>query len=194
MPNPFFQSASPSAVRNLENQTDLLDYSASASRYASYAEDFITNEDITSIYYMNTFRGEVATIVLGFRYEITETETFGNDASLNEDGVGGYECAGSFADDVCVISQSSSSKHEFFAPNFTYKLQLDDNLVLRAARWSALSRPKFTASAFRTMVEIEEDDGSIDGAKAEVGNPELKPMEATNYDIGLEYYLSLIHI
>ena len=30
------------------------------------------------------------------------------------------------------------------------------------------SRPKFTASAFRTMVEIEEDDGSIDGAKAEV--------------------------
>ena len=35
-----------------------------------------------------------------------------------------------------------------------------------------------------------EDDGSIDGAKAEVGNPELKPMEATNYDIGLEYYLS----
>ena len=190
LPNPFFQSASPSAVRNLENQTDLLDYSASASRYASYAEDFITNEDITSIYYMNTFRGEVATIILGFRYEITETETFGNDASLNEDGVGGYECAGSFADDVCVISQSSSSKHEFFAPNFTYKLQLDDNLVLRAARWSALSRPKFTASAFRTMVEIEEDDGSIDGAKAEVGNPELKPMEATNYDIGLEYYLS----
>ena len=94
---------------------------------------------------MNTFRGEVATIILGFRYEITETETFGNDASLNEDGVGGYECAGSFADDVCVISQSSSSKHEFFAPNFTYKLQLDDNLVLRAARWSALSRPKFTA-------------------------------------------------
>ena len=190
LPNPFFQSASPSAVRNLENQTDLLDYSASASRYASYAEDFITNEDITSIYYMNTFRGEVATIILGFRYEITETETFGNDASLNEDGVGGYECAGSFADDVCVISQSSSSKHEFFAPNFTYKLQLDDNLVLRAARWSALSRPKFTASAFRTMVEIEEGDGSIDGAKAEVGNPELKPMEATNYDIGLEYYLS----
>ena len=190
LPNPFFQSASPSAVRNLENQIDLLDYSASASRYASYAEDFITNEDITSIYYMNTFRGEVATIILGFRYEITETETFGNDASLNEDGVGGYECAGSFADDVCVISQSSSSKHEFFAPNFTYKLQLDDNLVLRAARWSALSRPKFTASAFRTMVEIEEDDGSIDGAKAEVGNPELKPMEATNYDIGLEYYLS----
>ena len=171
LPNPFFQSASPSAVRNLENQTDLLDYSASASRYASYAEDFITNEDITSIYYMNTLRGEVATIILGFRYEITETETFGNDASLNEDGVGGYECAGSFADDVCVISQSSSSKHEFFAPNFTYKLQLDDNLVLRAARWSALSRPKFTASAFRTMVEIEEDDGSIDGAKAEVGNP-----------------------
>lgn len=190
LPNPFFQSASPSAVRNLENQTDLLDYSASSSRYASYAEDFITNEDVTSIYYMNTFRGEVATIILGFRYEITETETFGNDASLNEDGVGGYECAGSFADDVCVISQSSSSKHEFFAPNFTYKLQLDDNLVLRAARWSALSRPKFTASAFRTMVEIEEDDGSIDGAKAEVGNPELKPMEATNYDIGLEYYLS----
>ena len=82
LPNPFFQSASPSAVRNLENQTDLLDYSASASRYASYAEDFITNEDITSIYYMNTFRGEVATIILGFRYEITETETFGNDASL----------------------------------------------------------------------------------------------------------------
>ena len=190
LPNPFFQSASPSAVRNLENQTDLLDYSASTTRYASYAEDFITNEDITSIYYMNTFRGEVATIILGFRYEITETETFGNDASLNEDGVGGYECAGSFADDVCVISQSSSSKHEFFAPNFTYKLQLDDNLVLRAARWSALSRPKFTASAFRTMVEIEEDNGSIDGAKAEVGNPELKPMEATNYDIGLEYYLS----
>ena len=57
-------------------------------------------------------------------------------------------------------------------------------------RWSALSRPKFTASAFRTMVEIEEDDGSIDGAKAEVKNPELKPMEVTNYDIGLEYYLS----
>ena len=43
---------------------------------------------------------------------------------------------GSFADDVCVISQSPSSKR-VFAPNFTYKLQLDDNLVLRAARWSA---------------------------------------------------------
>jgi len=190
LPNPFFTSAGPSAVRNLENLLDTMEISEDSSRYASFAEDFITNEDVTSIYYMNTFRGEVATIILGFRYEITDTETLGNDASLNEDGVGGYVCAGSFADDVCVVPQIASGRHEFFAPNFTYKLQLDDNLIFRAARWSALSRPKFTASAFRTMVEIEEDDGEIDEAKAEVGNPNLKPMEATNYDFGLEYYFS----
>ena len=151
LPNPFFTSGGPSAVRNLENLLDTMEISEDSSRYASFAEDFITNEDVTSIYYMNTFRGEVATIILGFRYEITDTETLGNDASLNEDGVGGYACAGSFADDVCVVPQIASGRHEFFAPNFTYKLQLDDNLIFRAARWSALSRPKFTASAFRTV-------------------------------------------
>ena len=78
---------------------------------------------------------------------------------------------------------SASSDHSFWAPSINVKYLLNEDLVLRAAAWRSTSRPGFGATA--PSLELEIDGEDISGS---IGNPDLKPLEATNLDLALEFY------
>jgi TonB-dependent receptor len=66
----------------------------------------------------------------------------------------------------------------------TYRPQ-DSQLVYRASVRRSFSRPAFGLIAAPESISYDATTGASSTTK---GNPDLKPTEATNYDIGAEYY------
>ncbi|MFN3228594.1 MAG: TonB-dependent receptor, partial [Asticcacaulis sp.] len=77
-----------------------------------------------------------------------------------------------------------SETYSAFLPSLTAKWSLDRNLILRGAYSRTLTRPDYDALApSETVRGIDASGGT--GSK---GNPNLKPYESDNFDIGVEYY------
>jgi len=128
------------------------------------SRDFTTDERIMAAYIQDTVDFENGTIIFGVRYETTEFES----QAYNQDG-------------ELVFAENDYS---FLAPNLTVKYFLTDNLQVRGALWRGLSRPGFKETAPKTSVDVD-TSGDTSGS---VGNPDLRPYEADNFDISLEYY------
>tara|TARA_R110001606_G_scaffold117794_1_gene247734 strand:- start:3471 stop:6392 length:2922 start_codon:yes stop_codon:yes gene_type:complete len=87
-----------------------------------------------------------------------------------------------------VAPRTSSSNNTQVLPRIQVNYRPSEKLVLRGAAFTSLARPEFAFLNAATEIEIV-DDNSID---AFVGNPNLKPAYAWNFDLGAEYYLSSI--
>ena len=134
--------------------------------FENYEEDFTTNEDILALYLMGTIQFDKATVIAGIRVENTDYDTLGyNDGDV---------------DDVLTASKS----YTFVSPSINVKYFLNDYFIFRGAIWRALSRPGFDQANLIADIS-ERDDGNYRG---EMGNPDLDPYEATNFDLSLEYY------
>jgi TonB-dependent receptor len=129
------------------------------------SRDFTTTEDIFAAYVQNTYSWEKGLVIAGVRYENTST-----DSQAFEYG--------------STTKTHASSDHSFFAPSVNVKYFLNDQLQLRAAIWKGLSRPGFLETAPKIDVSLD-TDGSVSGS---AGNPNLKPYEAINYDLSIEFY------
>ena len=115
---------------------------------------------------MGTIQFDKATVIAGIRVENTDYDTLGyNDGDV---------------DDVLTASKS----YTFVSPSINVKYFLNDYFILRGAIWRALSRPGFDQANLIADIS-ERDDGNYRG---EMGNPDLDPYEATNFDLSLEYY------
>ncbi|NCW00145.1 MAG: TonB-dependent receptor, partial [Proteobacteria bacterium] len=102
----------------------------------------------------------------GIRVEDTDYDTLGyNDGDVN---------------DVLTASKS----YTFVSPSLNVKYFLNDQTIVRGAIWRALSRPGFGQANLIADI-TERDDGNYRG---EMGNPDLDPYEATNFDLSIEYY------
>ncbi len=135
--------------------------------YDNFSEDFTTNEDITALYLMGTMEFDKAIVIAGIRIEDTDYDTLGyNDGDIN---------------DVLTASKS----YTFVSPSLNVKYFLNDQTIVRGAIWRALSRPGFGQA--NLIADIKESDGD-ETYKGEMGNPDLDPYEATNFDISIEHY------
>ena len=103
---------------------------------------------------------ENAVVILGLRVEDTSYSTLGyNDGDIND-------------------PITASKDYTFVSPSINVKYFLDDQTIIRGAIWRALSRPGFGQAS--TVAEIQnENDGTFSG---EMGNPDLDPYEANNFD------------
>ena len=72
-------------------------------------------------------------------------------------------------------------------PSANLRYAISDDLLFRAAFYYTMARPKFGDLAPGGEVEFEDDDGEY-VLKAEVGNPDLEPLRAQNFDLAIEYY------
>jgi TonB-dependent receptor len=116
---------------------------------------------------MSTFDYGNAVIVAGVRHENTSFNTFGyNDGDIND-----------------VLSFNRD--YGFTAPSINVKYFLDDNTQLRAAFYRSLSRPGFGETAPIADISENEGGGQFTGS---MGNPDLEPYEANNFDVSYEYY------
>ena len=155
----FGQQADPGMIYALRDQRSSMELDEAET----FVEDFIVAEDIFSIYGMGTFELGNALVVAGVRIENTSVDG----EAFDQDGA----------------KVTSSNEHTFVSPSVNIKYGLSDQLLLRGAFWRSLARPGFNSIA--PAVEIEVDGDEVSG---KVGNPDLEPYEASNFDISLEFY------
>ena len=130
----------------------------------SISRDFTTDETINAVYAQRTIELDSTTIIAGVRYEHTDFESTAYDQDGNR----------TFAE----------NSYSFVSPSLTVKHWLTDNWQVRGALWRGLSRPGFKETAPITDYDVD-TSGDTSGS---IGNPGLKPYEADNLDLSLEYY------
>ncbi len=134
-------------------------YNAEESR----VNDFEMSEDINAAYLMNSLDIDDWRFIAGVRYEGTE-----------------FEAKGSGIRDGVFEDTSSDTRYEHWLPGLHARYQLNASTQLRAAWTNTVVRPTFGQLAPGFV---------IDGDEASFGNPELDPLEAMNFDLGIEHYM-----
>lgn len=128
--------------------------------------DYQVQETITAAYLMANLDFGAISIIPGVRVERTEGDTKAiavtPTATINDK----YNRFGSY------------SYTDVF-PGLNLKWEVSENILVRAAITTAIGRPEYFQLA--PTVEYDGDDVTL-------GNPDLKPQEAVNFDASLEYY------
>ena len=129
----------------------------------SRANDFKIREDINAAYVMNTVDIDDWRFIAGMRYEGTE-----------------FEAKGTGARDGVFEAQDTKRDYHHWLPGLHARYQWGKNTQLRAAWTNAVVRPTFGQLAPGFV---------IDDDQATFGNPSLKPLESSNFDLGIEHYM-----
>lgn len=156
----FGNGISAGAIKNLIGG---LDRSQFYDEENSRINDFDMREDINAAYLMNTLDVDDWRFIAGLRYEGTEFEAKGTGL---RDGV--YE------------DSQSRNRYDHWLPGLHARYQLSPSTAIRAAWTNSVVRPTFGQLA---------PGFAIDGADASFGNPDLKPLESMNLDLGIEHYM-----
>lgn len=137
-----------------------LDRNAYYDEEASRVNDFLIKEDINAGYLQAAWRKGAWYLLGGVRYEGTR---------LHTEGTGVRD--GSF--------EASTHDHDYgnWLPALHLRHELDDATSIRAAWTNSVVRPTFGQLAPGFV---------IDGDEASFGNPDLKPWESSNLDLGIE--------
>lgn len=142
------------------------DFNAEASFFDSEIADYVIEEQILAGYAMGTFQFDQLTLVAGVRVEQTDVDLEGRVVA---------------EDDLTSTVTNFSNDYTNVLPSINAKYEFSDNLIGRAAYYAAVVRPAFGDMA--PFIEINDDRD-----EAVVGNPNLDPYEADNFDLSLEYY------
>ncbi|WP_070411760.1 TonB-dependent receptor [Pseudomonas lundensis] len=129
----------------------------------SRANDFKMREDINAAYVMNTVDIDDWRFIAGMRYEGTQ-----------------FEAKGTGVRDGAFEAQDTQRDYHHWLPGLHARYQLDKNTQLRAAWTNAVVRPTFGQLAPGFVIDDDE---------ASFGNPNLKPLESSNFDLGIEHYM-----
>lgn len=151
---------SPSAVKDLIGGLNAADF---YDEQESRANDFKISEDINAGYFMNTVDIDDWRFIAGLRYEGTELDAKGTGS---RDGV--FE------------SQETKRSYHHWLPGLHARYQLNKSTQLRAAWTKSVVRPTFGQLAPGFIIDDDE---------ATFGNPELKPLESSNLDLGIEHFM-----
>ncbi|WP_434563590.1 TonB-dependent receptor [Pseudomonas sp. Z4-20] len=134
-------------------------YDAQESR----VNDFTMSEDINAAYLMNTVDIDDWRFIAGMRYEGTE-----------------FEAKGTGATDGVFTDTQTRRKYHHWLPGLHARYQLDKNTQVRAAWTKSVVRPTFGQLAPGFVIDDDE---------ATFGNPDLKPLESSNLDLGIEHFM-----
>lgn len=156
------------------------------SLFDSAVEDYSVVEDVMAGYLLGRFDSATLRVIGGLRYEHTSNEMSGNDVLLVEED--GTLPGGGTADEDTVIVTPVAFERDYgdWLPSLNVRFEPRQDLVLRAAAYRSLVRPKLSKLAPRFTVEQNDDDER----EGEFGNPDLLPYEAWNFDASAEWYMS----
>lgn len=173
------------ALRSNFNQSrEQLELAELDSRIESQGDSFTNDEDIFAAYAMTRFDWDKLRVVAGLRYENTSYSTSGSQVSLTEN-----EDTDSL--DLTIDPVNASRDYDNLFPSVNLRYAFSEKLIARAAFTQTLSRPSFEDAAAFQIIEANvrtQDGEQVIEREASVGNPELQPYEADNFDLMLEYY------
>ena len=129
----------------------------------SRVNDFKMSEDINAAYLMNTVDIDDWRFIAGMRYEGTE-----------------FEAKGTGATDGVFTDTDTRRQYHHWLPGLHARYQLDKNTQVRAAWTKSVVRPTFGQLAPGFVIDDDE---------ATFGNPDLKPLESSNLDLGIEHFM-----
>ena len=92
-----------------------------------------------------------------------------------------------------VTENSATVNYDYWLPSFNAKLEVGNGIQLRAAFSKSITPPDFglTRNFYNLSLSASQQDINTNGgpiARATVGNPYLKPIVGTNYDLSAEWY------
>ncbi|WP_089041873.1 TonB-dependent receptor [Pseudomonas fluorescens] len=129
----------------------------------STVNDFTIREDINAGYLMNTVDIDDWRFIVGMRYEGTE-----------------FEAKGTGATDGQFSATETKRRYHHWLPGLHARYQIDKNTQVRAAWTKSVVRPTFGQLAPGFVIDDDE---------ATFGNPDLKPLESSNLDLGIEHFM-----
>ncbi|MBL8507858.1 MAG: TonB-dependent receptor, partial [Chitinimonas sp.] len=144
----------------IQNLLGKLDRTAYADEESSRVNDFSLMEKIRAAYLQAQFETGGWRWLTGVRYEGTR---------LKADGTG--------LEDGSFIPSHTARKYHHWLPALHARLDLDRHTSLRMALTHSVVRPTFGQMAPGFVIDTDE---------ASFGNPDLKPLESRNLDLGLE--------
>jgi len=158
----------------------------SETRGAGYYErpesQYTVEEETLALYVQTDFISELASLDffgnLGVRYIDTNTSSSGLvDA---EPGV----------TPIAYNTVSFTGDYQAFLPSVNLNLALNDETILRFAVYKAISRPGLAKLSPGIRLQLNGELGEGIAGTAKLGNPNLKPIQATNFDLSYEWYYS----
>ncbi|WP_257547559.1 TonB-dependent receptor [Sphingopyxis sp. DBS4] len=152
----------------------------------SLLDDYSVTEDVVAGYLLGRWDSSTLRVIGGVRYEHTKNDIRANTVLTVEEG--GELPDGTTADDDTIASVTPNRFQRSYGdwlPSLTIRWEPQQNLVLRAAGYKSLVRPKLSKLAPHFTIEQNDDDER----EGDFGNPDLKPYRAWNFDAGVEYYL-----
>lgn len=168
LPNPMYNWPDADLTAALRSSLSVDDFQEDDSIFDSLVEDYEINEQILAGYGMGTFDFGALTLVAGVRVEDTQTDLAGN--FFQEEDAATDVVARNFTNDFTHVLPSVNAKYEF-----------TDRVIGRAAYYAAVVRPGFGEMAPFAFLNDDRDE-------LELGNPNLDPYEADNFDISIEFY------
>jgi TonB-dependent receptor len=130
--------------------------------------DYEITEDTSAAYVMGRVDINDWRIMSGVRYENTDFTAQGNSFDANTE---------------LSSTRSFENSDDYFLPALHIRYSISDKTQLRAAWTNSVVRPGFAQLSPGRLVE--DNDGEIE---EEFGNPDLKSLESSNLDLGLEHY------
>lgn len=150
-------------------------------------------EKTTAAYVQGDFDGSVYGLSwggnLGVRFVHTEDDSVGYGQILQDITAIPNDPTGDnaiYANNGQTLTVAANNSYNYALPSLNLRLNLPDEVVLRAAASKSLARPEPTA-----LSPVINYGGSIlapSDLTASGGNPALKPYTSINYDLGAEWY------
>jgi TonB-dependent receptor len=175
-------------IAYIEANRNLLTLDRGASLSASAANTFNVGQNILAGYLMGKADFNKLSLLAGLRFEGTTADI----DALEYRSVGTTVGA--------IHPNRANFEYSNLLPNIQGRYEFTKNLVLRGAITATLRRPEYEFAAPASRLQVNAFSGSgavtiVDPVNfpniglLTIGNPELKPYEALNYDLALEYYL-----
>ncbi|HEY0685617.1 MAG TPA: TonB-dependent receptor [Steroidobacter sp.] len=161
------------------------------SPIAQPGSGYSVEEKVWSIYAEMTLKGELGgiptTVNIGARYSETDEAADSIQQQLTDillaPGSGGTQYNAVYSTEFLPVVQSS--KYHNFLPALNAKFELTPDLLLRVAYSKSLTRPPTGSLNPVVTFPATFRPGSL---SASGGNANLKPYEADNFDVSLEWY------
>lgn len=144
----------------------------------SFGVDYRVKEDVTAGYIMTSLDVGNATFIGGVRVERTDTDFDAYDIQFVD---------GDAPNPPPQVN--GSKKYTNVLPDLLMTWAVRPDVLVRAAWTNTIGRPSYEQNVPFRIFEIEEDDPDVFEGEIEAGNANLDPLESTNYDVAVEWYL-----
>jgi TonB-dependent receptor len=166
------------AERFFHENADAFEISDEDTIAESFGVDYRVKEDVTAGYIMGSLDVGNATFIGGVRVERTETDFDAYDIQFVD------------GDAPNPPPQVPGKKnYTNVLPDLLMTWAVRENVLVRAAWTNTIGRPSYEQNVPFRIFEIEEDDPGVYEGAIEAGNSNLDPLESTNYDLAVEWYL-----